>query len=93
MKLSSFKVDLLFAQLALPSISDTLEHQDDPILKKQDNQCVQNLGACRVTDEILKLVPDVVVFKDSHRPPMTRMSIRALPNGLEPIPLQRKAQG
>ncbi|CAH7681093.1 hypothetical protein BY996DRAFT_4603546, partial [Phakopsora pachyrhizi] len=67
LKLSGIKVDLLFAQLALPSIPDTLELWNDSLLKSQNNQCVQSQGGFRATDKILQLVPDIAVFRDSLR--------------------------
>ncbi|WAQ84498.1 hypothetical protein PtA15_5A68 [Puccinia triticina] len=67
LKFSSIEVDLLFARLALPSIPDSLELIDDALLKNLDDRCVRSLGGSRVTDEILRLVPDVTVFRDSLR--------------------------
>jgi len=67
LKFSSIEVDLLFARLALPSIPDSLELIDDTLLKNLDDRCVRSLGGSRVTDEILRLVPDVTVFRDSLR--------------------------
>lgn len=67
LKFSSIEVDLLFARLALPSIPDSLELSDDSLLKNLDDRCVRSLGGSRVTDEILRLVPDVTVFRDSLR--------------------------
>ncbi|KAI9610044.1 hypothetical protein H4Q26_007038 [Puccinia striiformis f. sp. tritici PST-130] len=67
LKFSSIEVDLLFARLALPTIPDSLELIDDALLKNLDDRCVRSLGGSRVTDEILRLVPDVTVFRDSLR--------------------------
>lgn len=57
------EVDLLFARLALPSIPEDLELNDSMLLKNLDQRCVRSLNGCRVTDEILRSVPD----KDNFR--------------------------
>ncbi|KAH9817241.1 Poly(A) polymerase central domain-containing protein [Melampsora americana] len=67
LKFSGIEVDLLFARLALPSVPDDLELKDDALLKNLDDRCVRSLGGSRVTDEILRLVPDVEVFRHSLR--------------------------
>ncbi|MBW0463086.1 hypothetical protein O181_002801 [Austropuccinia psidii MF-1] len=67
LKFSGIEVDLLFARLALPCVPDSLELRDDALLKNLDDRCVRSLGGSRVTDEILRLVPDVSVFRDSLR--------------------------
>jgi len=60
-------IDLLFARLALPTIPDDLELKDDNLLRNLDERCVRSLGGSRVTDEMLRLVPDVPVFRDALR--------------------------
>ncbi|GAA6011631.1 hypothetical protein JCM8202_004094 [Rhodotorula sphaerocarpa] len=60
-------IDLLFARLALPSIPDDLELKDDNLLRNLDERCVRSLGGSRVTDEMLRLVPDVPVFREALR--------------------------
>ncbi|BGP44856.1 polynucleotide adenylyltransferase [Rhodotorula kratochvilovae] len=60
-------IDLLFARLALPTIPDELELKDDNLLRNLDERCVRSLGGSRVTDEMLRLVPDVPVFRDALR--------------------------
>ncbi|KAG0146225.1 hypothetical protein CROQUDRAFT_657713 [Cronartium quercuum f. sp. fusiforme G11] len=67
LKFSGIEVDLLFARLALPSVPNELELKDDSLLKNLDDRCVRSLGGSRVTDEILRLVPDVEVFRHSLR--------------------------
>jgi poly(A) polymerase len=71
------------ARLALSSIPDSLSLQDDNLLRNLDDRCVRSLNGIvhltmwkrfslttlgsRVTDEILRLVPNVQVFRDSLR--------------------------
>ncbi|KAG8921356.1 polynucleotide adenylyltransferase [Tulasnella sp. 417] len=66
-KISGVKVDFLCARLNLPSIPDDLELADDNLLKNLDERCVRSLGGPRVTDEILRLVPNKGVFQDALR--------------------------
>ncbi|GAA6061700.1 hypothetical protein JCM10212_005992 [Sporobolomyces blumeae] len=65
--ISGIDIDLLFARLALPSISDDLSLADDNLLRNLDERCVRSLGGSRVTDEMLRLVPDVSVFREALR--------------------------
>ena len=37
--------------------------KDDLLLKNLDQKCVRSLNGCRVTDEILRLVPNVENFR------------------------------
>ncbi|PWN48345.1 putative PAP1-poly(A) polymerase [Violaceomyces palustris] len=62
-KFMGISIDFLFARLALPRIDDSLELADDNLLKNLDERDVRSLGGSRVTDEILRLVPDVNVFR------------------------------
>lgn len=39
------------------------ELMDDSILKNLDQKCVRSLNGCRVTDEILRLVPNIDSFR------------------------------
>lgn len=71
------------ARLALSSIPDDLSLQDDNLLRNLDERCVRSLNGktelyhneriltippgSRVTDEILRLVPNIEVFRDSLR--------------------------
>ncbi|GAA5832256.1 hypothetical protein JCM11251_004297 [Rhodosporidiobolus azoricus] len=66
-KIDGIEIDLLFARLALPSIPDELELKDDNLLRNLDERCVRSLGGSRVTDEMLRLVPDVPVFREALR--------------------------
>jgi poly(A) polymerase Pap1 len=67
MKFSGIDIDLLFARLALQSIPDDLQLLDDNLLKNLDERCIRSLGGSRMTDEILRLVPNVEVFRISLR--------------------------
>ncbi|KAG8958452.1 polynucleotide adenylyltransferase [Tulasnella sp. 408] len=66
-KISGVEVDFLCARLGLSAIPDDLELADDNLLKNLDERCVRSLGGSRVTDEILRLVPNVEVFRDALR--------------------------
>lgn len=54
---------MLFARLSTPTIPDDLDLKDDSFLKNLDQKCVRSLNGCRVTDEILNLVPNVDTFR------------------------------
>ncbi|KAJ7755856.1 poly-A polymerase [Mycena metata] len=66
-KISGIPLDFLMARLALSSIPDDLSLRDDTLLRNLDERCVRSLGGSRVTDEILRLVPNPDVFRDSLR--------------------------
>ncbi|WFD42147.1 polynucleotide adenylyltransferase [Malassezia psittaci] len=66
-KFMGISIDFLFARIALPRIDDTLELKDDNLLKNLDERDVRSLGGSRVTDEILRLVPNVHVFRMALR--------------------------
>ncbi|KAL8278722.1 hypothetical protein RQP46_008791 [Phenoliferia psychrophenolica] len=65
--ISGVDIDLSFARLALPTVKDDLELHDDDLLRNLDERCVRSLGGSRVTDEILRLVPNVAVFREVLR--------------------------
>jgi poly(A) polymerase len=54
---------MLFARLSNSTIADDLDLKDDSILRNLDQKCVRSLNGCRVTDEILNLVPNVETFR------------------------------
>ena len=66
-KFMGISIDFLFARIALPRIDDSLELKDDNLLKNLDERDVRSLGGSRVTDEILRLVPNVHVFRMALR--------------------------
>ncbi|TRY72511.1 hypothetical protein TCAL_01064 [Tigriopus californicus] len=67
MRFSGIEVDLTFARLALKEVSENQPLGDPEILKNLTDQCVRSLNGCRVTDEILKQVPDKENFRTTLR--------------------------
>lgn len=63
MNFDGIEIDLLFARLALKEIPDNFDLRDDVLLKNLDPKCVRSLNGCRVTDEILRLVPNIENFR------------------------------
>ncbi|XP_053976730.1 poly(A) polymerase type 3 isoform X1 [Hylaeus volcanicus] len=63
MNFDGIEIDMLFAKLALKEIPDTMDLKDDMLLKNLDQKCVRSLNGCRVTDEILRLVPNIENFR------------------------------
>ncbi|WZZ83168.1 hypothetical protein YC2023_103740 [Brassica napus] len=79
-KLNGVSIDLLYAQLPLWVIPKNLNSvpclmfmvQDldisqDSILQNADEQTVRSLNGCRVTDQILRLVPNIENFRTTLR--------------------------
>ena len=56
-------IDLTFARLALKEVTDAQDLSDPMLLKNLDPKCVRSLNGCRVTDEILRQVPNVENFR------------------------------
>ena len=56
-------IDLVFARLALKEVDDQQDLSDPMLLRNLDQKCVRSLNGCRVTDEILKQVPNVENFR------------------------------
>ena len=69
MNFDGIELDLLFARLDLQDIPDNVDLNNDLLLKNLDTKCVRSLNGCRVTDDILRLVPNVDNF---------RMALRAI---------------
>ncbi|ENN70907.1 poly(A) polymerase type 3 [Dendroctonus ponderosae] len=63
MNFDGIEIDMLFARLFQKEIPDSMDLQDDNVLKNLDQKCVRSLNGCRVTDEILRLVPNVDTFR------------------------------
>ncbi|XP_028927715.1 poly(A) polymerase gamma isoform X1 [Ornithorhynchus anatinus] len=57
------EIDLVFARLAIQTVSDNLDLRDDSRLRSLDIRCIRSLNGCRVTDEILHLVPNKETFR------------------------------
>jgi poly(A) polymerase len=69
MKFAGISIDLLFARLALSIIPEDLDLLDESNLKNLDEKSILSLNGCRVTDQILRLVPNIPNF---------RMTLRAI---------------
>ncbi|EPQ26251.1 uncharacterized protein PFL1_06186 [Pseudozyma flocculosa PF-1] len=67
LKFLGVSIDFTFARLALPRVEDALTLEDDNLLKNLDERDVRSLGGCRVTDGILRLVPNIHVFRMALR--------------------------
>ena len=63
MKFDGVSIDLLYASLHLPRIEDRLDLTDDNVLRHADDKTVRSLNGTRVTDMILRLVPDIPTFR------------------------------
>ncbi|KAM4693556.1 poly(A) polymerase gamma isoform 2-T2 [Discoglossus pictus] len=59
----NIEIDLVFARLPLQCIPDNLDLRDDSRLRSLDIRCIRSLNGCRVTDEILHLVPNKENFR------------------------------
>uniref|UniRef100_UPI00358FD953 poly(A) polymerase alpha-like isoform X2 n=1 Tax=Myxine glutinosa TaxID=7769 RepID=UPI00358FD953 len=59
----NIEIDLLFAKLQRQSVPEELELRHDEILINLDIRCIRSLNGCRVTDEILHLVPNIDTFR------------------------------
>ncbi|NWU74377.1 PAPOG polymerase, partial [Onychorhynchus coronatus] len=57
------EIDLVFAKLSMPTVSDDLDLRDDSCLRSLDIRCIRSLNGNRVTDEILRLVPNLENFR------------------------------
>ncbi|XP_044024323.1 poly(A) polymerase type 3-like [Siniperca chuatsi] len=57
------EIDLVFARVALKSIPENLDLLNDNLLKNIDKRCVRSLNGYRVTEEILRLVPNIHNFR------------------------------
>lgn len=62
-KIDGIELDLLFSRLALKNIPEDQELRDGYLLKNLDDKSVRSLNGCRVTDDILALVPNHESFR------------------------------
>ncbi|KAM5570495.1 nuclear poly(A) polymerase 1 [Rosa sericea] len=66
-KFNGVSIDLLYAKLSLYIIPEDLDVSQDAILHSADEQTVRSLNGCRVTDQILRLVPSIQNFRTTLR--------------------------
>lgn len=66
-KMSGISIDLICARLDVPSVPADLTLEDKNLLKNIDEKDLRSLNGTRVTDEILRLVPQQIVFKHALR--------------------------
>ncbi|XP_077993622.1 poly(A) polymerase beta-like [Glandiceps talaboti] len=78
MVFDGIEIDMTFARLALAQIPEDQDLSDDNLLKNLDQRCIRSLNGCRVTDEILNLVPN----KDSFRLALRGIKIWAKKHGI-----------
>ncbi|XP_037261737.1 poly(A) polymerase gamma [Falco rusticolus] len=72
------EIDLVFARLLVQTVSDNLDLRDDSHLRNLDIRCIRSLNGCRVTDEILNLVPN----KDNFRLTLRAIKLWAKQRGI-----------
>lgn len=79
MKYSGIQIDLLFARLSFKSIDEKMDSlTDNSILKNCDKESILSLNGCRVTDQILSLVPN----KENFRLTLRAMKLWARKRGM-----------
>ena len=67
LEFSGISIDLIFARLALSSVSSSLTLKDTSILRGLEERDMRSLNGTRVTDEILDLVPQQKTFRTALR--------------------------
>ncbi|KAH7528685.1 hypothetical protein FEM48_Zijuj05G0098200 [Ziziphus jujuba var. spinosa] len=66
-KFGGVSIDLLYAKLSHYVIPEDLDISQDSVLQHADEQTVRSLNGCRVTDQILRLVPNIQNFRTTLR--------------------------
>uniref|UniRef100_A0A5B7C4M0 polynucleotide adenylyltransferase n=1 Tax=Davidia involucrata TaxID=16924 RepID=A0A5B7C4M0_DAVIN len=66
-KFNGVSIDLLYANVTLWTIPEDLDISQESILQNVDEQTVRSLNGCRVTDQILRLVPNIQNFRTTLR--------------------------
>ncbi|KAI5382726.1 nuclear poly(A) polymerase 1 isoform X2 [Lathyrus oleraceus] len=66
-KFNNVSMDLLYANLSLWVIPEDLDLSQESILQNADEKSVLSLNGCRVTDQILNLVPNVQNYRTTLR--------------------------
>ncbi|KAI1309481.1 Poly(A) polymerase gamma [Halotydeus destructor] len=62
-KVDGIELDILFARLALKTIAKDQDLKSVELLRNLESKCVRSLNGCRVTDDILSLVPNHSSFR------------------------------
>ncbi|GAB4840343.1 Nuclear poly(A) polymerase 1 [Ancistrocladus abbreviatus] len=66
-KFDGVSIDLLYAKLDLWVIPEDLDISKESTLWNADEQTVRSLNGCRVTDQIMGLVPNIQAFRSTLR--------------------------
>ncbi|KAI4348140.1 hypothetical protein L6164_008899 [Bauhinia variegata] len=66
-KMNGVSIDLLYAKLELWVVPEDLDISDDSVLQNLDEQSILSLNGSRVTDQILRLVPNIQTFRTALR--------------------------
>ncbi|XP_047429930.1 poly(A) polymerase beta-like [Mugil cephalus] len=61
------EIDLVFAKIPQRSVPENLDLLDNNVVKNIDERCIRSLNGFRVTEEILRLVPNVFTFRQTLR--------------------------